>query len=436
VTAVVAGATGLLFGVAPALLSASPNVTGALKDGLRTVAGGLAWSRHQWPRGGLVLAEVALALILLAGAGLLIRSFALLLAQPPGLDTGNLLTAQVDLPPARYDTPEARRRFWLDLTARLETLPGVVSAGASNALPFSYFEWQTGFQIRGREDVPNGGAGSRTVTAGLFATLGIPLLQGRPFTGDDTATSEPVVIVSDVFAREHLPGVNPIGQQIRFPRAADALWHRVVGVVGATRHLGLTEEPRAEIYRVITQYPDESYVMMAARRQADPASLAPEIERAVHDLDAKLPVLGVMTMDDLVARRMAQRRFYMQLLSLFAGLAAVLAATGIYGVMSFLVTEGRREIGIRVALGAQRAGVIGLVLGQGLRVAAIGCAVGLAGAWWLSSVLEEQVFGITTRDPATLATVAAGLLAVAALACWIPASRSSRVDPAEVMRVE
>ncbi|MEZ5317341.1 MAG: ABC transporter permease [Vicinamibacterales bacterium] len=432
VTAAAAGLTGLLFGLAPALVASSAAVARGLGSGTRELAGGLSWARRQRLRASLVAGEVALAIVLLAGAGLLIRSFETLLGQAPGFRPDHLLTAQVTLPRARYETPESRLGFWRDLTARLRALPGVTDAAGSNALPFSLWEWQTGFTVVGREDVPNEGAGSRTVTPGYFETLGIPVLAGRTFTAADVASSEPVAVVSDVFVRLHMAGLAPVGQRIRTSKDEPPI--TIVGVVGATRHLGLDEAPRAEIYQPLAQVPDTSTLLLALRTTGDPDAVAPGLRAAVTGLDPALPVEGLTTMEGLLGNRLAERRFYVTLLSLFAALALALAATGIYGVMAFVVAQGRREIGIRLALGARPSQVRRRVVRQGLLVVGLGAAVGLVGARWLSGLLEARLFETSTGDPATYATAAIGLLAVATLACWIPARRTSAVDPAGVLR--
>jgi putative ABC transport system permease protein len=444
VLAVTAGAsvlTGLVFGAVPAWLSSKPALAGVMGSGAREAAGGLTFSRRQWLRSTLVAVEVALAIVLVAGAGLLVKSFATLLDQAPGFDPRGVLTAQVSLPAARYGTPELKGRFWSDLVERLGALPGVQHAGGTTALPFSTWEWQTDFAIEGREDVPNDGAGIRTVTPDYFRALGMPLLAGRAFDATDVATSEPVAIVSDAFAAQHMGGLNPVGHRLRLPSSHFGFgpqprfdWARIVGVVPATRHRGLDEEPRPEIYRVLAQDPHTAQFQVALRTTGDPEAIAPALRAAVHALDAKLPVQGVKPLADLIADRLASRRFYMTLLTLFATLAAALAATGIFGVMAYVVSQGRREIGIRLALGARPGQVRSRVLVQGLTVVAAGAVAGLIGARLLSPLLSDELFRVTPTDPSTYAAAAALLLTVATLSCWIPARRTTRVDPAVVLR--
>jgi putative ABC transport system permease protein len=432
VTGLVATGTGILFGLAPALLSSSVAPGGGLGQGTRTASGGLRMSRRSWLRPSLVAAEVALALILLTGAGLLVRSFAHLMNQPPGFSADHVLSAQMTLPATRYPGVDERGAFWTDLVQRLQRLPGVTDAAGSSALPFSFWEWQTAFTVVGREDVPNDGSGIRTVTEGLFDTLQIPVLAGRGFTAADRLGAPSVAVVSDAFARQFLTDLDPVGQRLRFPQADEDT--TIVGVVGATRHLGLDEEPRAEIYLPFAQDADRATLLLAIRTSGDPALLAEALRRTVADLDRGLPVEEVKTMGALIAGRVAERRFYMTLLALFAGLAAVLAATGIYGVMSCLVGQSRREIGIRLALGARPIQVRAGVVRQGLTVVAVGAALGLVGARWLSDLLATQLFEVPTTDWATYALATAGLAILATLACWMPTRMASIISPVEALR--
>ena len=431
-TALAAGVTGVLFGLAPAVFVSAPASSDALKDGARSAAGGLGWTRRQWLRSGLVAAEIALALVLLTGAGLLARSFTHLLAQPSGIRPDGVLTAQIALPPARYPGADAQSAFWRDLVDRLGRLPGVTAAGASTALPFSFYEYQTGFVIEGREDAP-GGVSVRTVTPELFDALGIPVLAGRGFTASDTAGAEDVVTVSEAFAREYLGGLDPVGQRLSFSTSTPR-FRTIVGVVGGTRHFGLQQAPQPEVYRPLRQDPAQSQLLLAAHTTGDPAALAEPVRQAVGSLDPALPVQDVRTMGELIGRRLAERRFYLTLLGVFAALAAVLAATGIYGVMAFVIGQGRREIAIRLALGARAGQVRGRLVGQALVVVAIGGTTGLVLARALSSRVPLDLFEMEATDPLTYAAAAVGLVALATLACWLPTRRAVAVSPAEVLR--
>jgi putative ABC transport system permease protein len=269
-------------------------------------------------------------------------------------------------------------------------------------------------------------------STGYFEALGIPVMKGRTISAYDREGSAPVVFVSDVFVERHMPGIEPIGHRIRLARGTP--WLTVAGVVASTRHMSLTEEFRPEVYVPAAQRDGQTTMLVALRTNGDPALSAPALRGVVAQLDSQLPVQAVKTMPQLIAASVAERRFLMTLLTLFAGLAVTLAAVGVYGVMSFLVSQGRREIGIRLALGARPGQVQRRLLGQGLRVVAVGAAAGLIAALWLSKLLASQLFAITPNDPATIAAVTLALFAAAALACWIPARRTSRVDPTESLR--
>jgi putative ABC transport system permease protein len=450
VTAAVALVTGVLFGLAPALASSSRPAAAALKNGARTAPAGLSLARRHRLRAGLVAVEVALALLLLTGAALLVRSFTALLRQPTGVDATHVLTAQVTLPAARYATDQARRAFWEDLVGRLAGLPGVHAAAGSTALPFSLWEWQTGFTIKGREQVPNDGAGIRTITPALFSTLGIPIVRGRAFLPSDTAAAERVAIVSDAFARMHLAGVDPMGQLITTSyspgrdapgqRVAtsnpDPQWARIVGVAGATRHQSLAEAPRSEIYLPLAQQPGPGTLVLALRAAADPTSLAPALRATVRDVDPNLPVVDVTTMANLIGAKLARSRFAMNLMALFALLAAALATGGVYGVMAYTVSEGRREVGIRLALGAHTRQIQARVVVHGLAVVTAGAVGGGAAALWLSGLLKSELFSVTPTDLVAFAGAATTIVVIGLAACWLPARRLSRVDPAGVLRAE
>jgi putative ABC transport system permease protein len=431
-TAAIAAVTGLIFGLAPAVMLSQPGLAGAVGHGQRTAAAGLSLSRRQYFRGALVAVEIALALVLLVGGGLLIRSFTLLARQAPGFNTDNLLTAQIALPAAAYPTDEARHRFWSSLTERLAATPGISHAVVSNALPFSDWEWQTDFKVEGREDVPNNGVGIRHVSAGYFEALGIPVQRGRGVADEDRGGAPAVAFVSDAFVRQHMPGMDPIGHRIRLGRTEP--WLTVAGVVASTRHLNLAEDLRPEIYVPTLQGDGPAMMQVAVRTRVSPSTLAEAMRSAVHSLDPKLPVQRIKTMTELISANVAERRFLMTLLALFAGLAAALAAIGVYSVMSFIVSQGRREIGIRLALGARPSQVQRRLVGQGLRVVVIGAIVGLGASLLLTRLLKSQLFETQPNDPLTIVTMTALVVAAAALACWIPARRTSRVDPTESLR--
>ena len=434
-TLVTSVVTGLAFGLAPALMSAGAATNEHLRDGVRTTSVGLSWTRRQRLRAGLVVAETALATVLLVGGGLLVRSFAQLVSQAPTVRTDHLMTAVISLPQARYGPTAARLSFWSDLIDRLRAIPGADGAIASNGLPFSNWEWQSSIQIQDRAELA-GSAAIRQVSGGdYFSTLGIPLLKGRTFDKTDVPGAPPVMVVSDVFAKQFFAGADPLGQAVRLDRSRT--WVTSVGGGAATRNTGLDEDLRAEMYMPIAQSTEPPpTLVLAVRTAGDPALVARGIRDAVASIDRDLPVQSTRTMDELIGRTVASRRFFMALLAAFAALAAALAAVGVYGVMSFLVGQGRREIGIRLALGARPAQVQRGLLSRSLRVVGAGLVIGLVGAWWLTSLLATQLFHVTPHDPATLIGVMVLLGGAAALASWIPSRRSSRVDPVIVLRAD
>lgn len=443
--------TGIVAGIGPALLFSRPGTADMLR-GTSTSVAGPGTGGQRWLRFGLVAVEVALAILLVAGSALLIRSFAHLTSQPPGFSPERLLTATISLPERSYGSPAAQQQFWSALFDRLHALPGATDAGASTALPFSNWEWQTWFEVRGREQVKNDGTSIRTVTPGYFGTLGLPLLSGRVFSDTDVPGAEPVVIVNDAFAREHLGGLNPVSQQIRTERpgggarttqltgvrselAPSARWMTVVGVVADTRHTTLDAAPQPEIYRPLAQWATPMMVL-AIRTTGDPEPLGARLRQQVHEIDPNLAVEQVRSMQTAIDRTVARRRFEMWLFSLFGTLGGVLAAIGIYGVMSSVAGLRRREMGIRLALGANPAHVKALVTRQGLRPVVAGLVIGLAAVWWLSALLESRLFGVTPHDPASLVSTVIGFLVVAIVACWAPARRAGKADPVTILRSE
>jgi putative ABC transport system permease protein len=432
----VALGTGLIFGFAPAVHASRTDLQHSLKDGARTAGdqGG------RWLRRGLVVAEMALALTLLVGAGLLIRSFARLQGVSPGFDPSHLATMNVTLPDSKYKDDAALINFFAAARPKIAALPGVISMGATSNIPFGG-NWATGsFSVEGYQP-PKGQPGPwgdlRLVTPGYLETLKVRLLKGRLPDDTDRADARQVVVVDEEAQRRFWPNVDPVGKRITFGDTSkpDVKWATVVGVVEHTAHEGLDAEHRVQLYFPYPQF-TQRQMTLAVRTAGDPASIVTAVRNAIREVDPDQPISDVATMDTLMDRAVGQRRLSMTLLATFAVLAMVLAALGIYGVMAFDVTRRSREIGVRMALGAARGDVLGLVLRQGLTMAVVGVVLGLLGAAALTRVLQAQLFGIARTDPITFASVAVGLLAVATVATLIPALRATRVNPVQALRYE
>ncbi len=428
-------ATGLFFGLAPALQSSRPDLHHSLKEGGRTSA---AAGRRRL-RSLLVVAEVALSLMLLIGAGLLLRSFVRLLDVNLGFQPANVLTARVSLPDAAYPEDEDVAAFQQEVLRRLESLPGVHSAGLVTPLPLSGAQIAVGITIEGKPEPPPGEgpyARFRSVGGDYFRTLGIPLLRGRAFTSADTQAAPRVAVINQTLARLNWPGEDPLGKRVAIGDPAEgAPWRTVVGLVPDVKYRSLEHEPEPEMYVPGAQSPMD-WIYFVVRTEGDPVSLAPALRQQIASLDPNLPVFAVGTLEQLVTRSVGQRRFTMLLLGSFAALALLLAVVGIYGVMSYAVSRRTHEIGIRVALGAQRDDILKLVGGQGMALALLGVGLGLAGAFAVTRFLSSLLFGITPTDPLTFAGVAFVLAAVALLACYLPARRATRVDPMVALRYE
>ncbi len=419
---------GIAFSLLPAFLASRPNLAAV---GGMTRATSTRGARAL--RTGLLIAEVALALMLLSGAGLLIRSVAGLVAQPLGFEARGVLTAEVALPTGTYPTDDDRRTFFETLFARLESHPAVASASGSTALPFGLNDMGMGFRGEPADGKPtNIFAGTRTVTPQYLDALLIPLRRGRFFTPADAATSELVAVVNEAFVARHAKQRDVMSLRLR--RTDTSPWITIVGVIGGARS-NYFSDARAEIYFPMTQSPSNS-MRLAIRTRNDPGRFGRELRDVVRAIDPNLPVGSLQTFESLLGASIAERTFNRGLLTGFAALAALLAAVGIYGVMSYVVNLRRREMGVRLALGARPGQVVALAVRQGLVPLAAGLGAGLAGAWWLTGLLKTQLFGITPHDPWTLILVSVGFLAVGALACWVPARRTGRVDPVVVLRSE
>ncbi len=437
-TLIVSLATGILFGLVPALAaSRTGGLADALKEGGRSEGDSTSHGRIL---SLLVVAEVALSLILLVGSGLMIRSFIRLNAVDPGFSPHKVLTASVNLAPAKYGTPASRTTFFRELLQRLDAVPGVQAAGIVSVLPLSGSNTGTGLVIEGRpiprrEEIPI--VWFRLANQGYFRAMEIPLLQGRFFNEQD-ATGPPVAIINATLARRFWPGENPIGKKITggIPQAGrPTTWLTIVGVVGDLRHWSLDREADAEIFWPYEQHAPAA-MSLAIRTDSDPTYFAPLLRGTTVAIDKEQPVSQIRSMEQILADSIAPRRFAVVVLGVFAAVALVLAAVGIYGVISFSVTRRTREIGVRMALGAQPQNVQRMVLGKALTLAAIGVAVGLSGSLALTRAIRSQLYNVSATDPMTLAGVAILLAAVAALAGFWPARRAARVDPMIALRHE
>jgi predicted permease len=437
-TLVVSLFTGLLFGLAPALQASRTNLQETLKDGSRSGAADFA---GRSVRRGLVVAEMALSLTLLVGAGLLIKSVAKLQAVDPGFDPKNVLVFNLALPAVKYSSDTSQSLFADQLLPRLNALPGVRAAGTTSVIPFGG-GWSTAsFEIEGFIVPPgqNGPWGDlRVVTPRFFDALRIPLKRGRPFTDQDRLGAPRVAVIDQEFVKKYFANTDPIGKRITFgaaPGAKDSTWITIVGVVGHAAHEGLDAEPRIQYYFPYSQSAGRSMVV-AIRTNGDPLALLPAARDAVHSIDRNLPLANVRTMTQLVDSSVGQRKLSMILLGVFSGIALLLASIGIYGVMSYSVAQRTRELGIRMALGAARPRVLALVVSQGMVLAAVGVAIGLVAAFALTRFLTNQLFGVGATDPSTFALVSTLLIGVALLATLLPAMRATRVDPVVALRDE
>jgi len=428
--------TGVVFGLVPALHLSKTDLNESLKEG-RGAGGG---ARKNRVRGALVIAELAIAVVLLVGAGLLIQSFWRLQHVNSGLQAQNVLTFNVSLPEVRYSS-EKQARFYRDLANRVRSLPGVQSASAALPLPLSGDRFGISFQIDGRpvarKDEPV--ADLFMTEPDYFRTMGIPLLKGRDFNERDDHSSTPVVIISDTFARQYFPGENPIGKRIQ---PGISTWEdegstmrEIIGVVADIHNRALNTDPKPVFYLPQSQVPF-SELAMVVKTSNDPHALVSAVTREVQAMDSELPVFSLKTMDEYVSSSVAAPRFNTTLLSIFASVALVLTIIGLYGVMSYSVAQRTNEIGIRMALGAQTRDVLGMIVKDGVKIVALGLLLGIGGALLLTRLLETLLFGVTTRDPVTFLFIALLLSVVAMLACCIPALRATRVDPLEALRCE
>jgi putative ABC transport system permease protein len=418
---------GVLFSALPALIAGRHAASSA-----GWARGSTASRRQQRTRSWLVASQVALALVLLSGAGLLARSFGRLTAQPIGFDADHVLTAELSLPPLVYDTEDKRRHLFSTLIDGVAARPGVTAATASTALPFTWWESSDSFRVLDRGTAAPIRVPYRIVAPTYLDTLHIPLLRGKDFSSTDTASSPRVALVNEQFAVKHGGSGGVVGMTLSRGSAADAPRITIVGVVGNTRHRSFERPAQAELYLPLAQW-GPSTMTLAVRSQGNPFDLTAHMRGVLSELDPNLPLAEVKLLEAWVSDAVAEQRFYMVLLTGFAGLAAVLAVVGVYGVTAYVVRLRTREIGIRLALGASARGVTRLMIRQGIVPVAGGAAIGIACALGTTRVLQNQLFQIDARDPATLAGTAVAFTLVATAACWIPSRRTSRVDPAEVL---
>jgi putative ABC transport system permease protein len=433
-TLVISLLTGLAAGLVPAVRASKTNLNDSLKQGVGRTDADSGDSRM---RSVLVVSEVALSLVLLIGAGLMVRSLSRLRNVDPGMDSHNVLTMSFALSSTKYNKPIQQIGFYDQLLQRVRALPGVASAGAIDSLPLGGGSIQP-IAVEGRPQVPMSEqpeVAVRVVEPGFIATMRIPLLQGRQLSSSDVADRPSVIVVSESMAKRFWPGQDPIGKRLKMTFSPEKS-REIVGVVGDVKGDGLDVlEPVATLYVPLAQQPTP-YMSLVVRTSAPPNTLISAISNAVHEVDREQPVVGVITMDDIVANSLSHQRFSMLLLSAFSGLAVVLAAIGIYSVLAYSVRRRIREIGVRMALGARRADILQMILGQGTKLALIGTGIGIAAALGLTRLMSSQLFGVTATDPVTFLSVAALIVLVALAACYIPARRATKVDPMVALRYE
>ena len=429
--------TGLIFGLAPAFHSAKTELVETLKDGGR---GSTEGSRRNRIRNVLVVAELAMAVVLLVGAGLLIQSLWRLQKVNSGLRPENLLTFNIGLPESKYNS-DRQSQFFIDLKSRLESMPGVQSASTIFPLPLSGDRFSISFEIEGRplppKDHPS--ADFFTTGVGYFRAMGIPIVKGRDFDDRDKHGSTPVIIITETFARQYFPNEDPIGKRIHpgisTIEGEDSTMREIVGVVGDVRNRGLSTEARAAYYVPQTQLPF-SQMVAVVKTNSEPRGFIPGVTKEVASMDQDIPLFGVKSMEEYLSASVAAPRFSTTLLSIFAAVALVLTIVGLYGVMSYSVAQRTNEIGIRLALGAQSRDVLLMIVKQGSMLIALGLVIGLAGAFALTRLISSLLFGVTAKDPFTFAAVAVLLAIVGLLACYVPALRATRVEPMDALRCE
>ncbi|HKP88121.1 MAG TPA: ABC transporter permease [Blastocatellia bacterium] len=432
-TAAITLLTGLSFGLVPALQASKPNLNETLKDAGR---GSTEGGHRHLVRSVLVVLEVATALMLLVGAGLMIKSFMRLQQVDPGFNPNNALTVGVSLPQRKYPEDDQKSAFYTQLIERLSALPGAQAVGASHVLPFSD-DYVLGFLIEGRPPYPDGEDPSTNyyaVSADYFRAMGIPLIRGRLFTEHDNKKSPRVAIINETMAKKFFPDEDPIGKRIHVTNGP-VVYREIVGIVGDVKHYDLETEAPPQTYEPYLQQPF-SFMTLVVRTAGDSRNLSAAIRSEVLNIDKEQPVSSIKALDQLVSDSISEQRFAMLLLGVFAAVAMLLAAVGIYGVMSYAVTQRTHEIGIRMALGAGQRDVLKLIVGHGMLLTLIGVALGLFVSFLGTRVMTAMLFGVSATDLTTFAVFAVSLTAVALLACAVPARRALKVDPMVALRYE
>jgi putative ABC transport system permease protein len=435
-TIVVSVLTGLIFGLAPALEVSKPNLTESLKEaGRGTGAGG---TRNRL-RSTLVVAEVAITLVLLVSAGLLLRTVNRLRNVDTGFDSRNILTMNIGLPFIKYPKPEDRAAFFKQLTDRLATVPGVKAAGTTSVLPLSDNFDGRGLEV---EDFPKPRGEEISVdmyvtTPGYLKAMDISTLRGRALSDQDTPDSAKVALINESMAEQLWPGKDPLGRRIRFPGDGKTPqpWRTIVGVVSDVAQYGLDQKPPMQFYLPHSQFP-VGFNTIVVKTEGDPVAMISSVRRELLAIDKEQAVFNLTTLDQLRGDSIINRKFFMFLLLAFASLALLLAAVGIYGVMSYVASQRTHEIGIRMALGAQTKDVFKLIIGNGMTLTLIGIGVGLAAAFGLTRLMSTVLYGVTATDALTFVSVSTGLIVVAFLACYVPARRATKVDPLVALHYE
>jgi putative ABC transport system permease protein len=430
--AVMTGATAFLFGLLPAWQSSRVDAT-ALKDGARTTSPGGRTTRRV-----LVVGQVAASVALVACAGLLVRSFERLQRVPPGVDPVNVITFRVNLPGLKYDSDEKAIAFFESLAERLRSLPGVTAAGGTTVLALEGSGWTGDLFVEGRPEIWGRDLRHKTIVPGYFAAIGLPLVRGRDFAASDTASAPPVAIINETIAQTYFRGIDPVGRRIAFSNPKDDAtvgWSTIIGVVRDEKQDSLGKAVAPEVYETHRQNA-ESGLAIAVRARVPPETLLPEMRKIVRELEPGLALYDVRTLDEVVTRSMSRERFTTWLVTVFATLALLIAAVGVYGVVAFSVSRRTQEIGVRVALGASRGVIVRLVMAEALGLVGIGLVLGLVGAAAGGRAIRTLLFETAPTDPVTFAAVVALLVTTAVVAGLAPTRRALSVDPIRALRYE